>query len=81
MKAVYTNLNDENYRMLELLSTSKGIKKNHIINEALSCYFDTLKSVPETYMVHPLVISEEEFARIEEQSRSTEALKRLMNED
>jgi len=35
MKAIYTNVEDKNYEMLELLSSIKSIKKNHIINEAL----------------------------------------------
>jgi len=81
MKPLYTSLNDENYQMLEMLSTLKGIKKNHIINEALEYYFNTLKTIPEEFLLKPIHITEEEFERLEKESKPTEALKRLMNDN
>ena len=79
MKALYTNLNSENYQMLEMLSSVNGVKKNHIINEALEFYFNTIKTVPEEFLLKPLIVTEDEFERLEKESKATDALKRLMN--
>jgi hypothetical protein len=81
MKAIYTNLDDKNYQMLEILSSLKGIKKNHIINEALEYYFNTIKTIPEEFLLKPIHITEEEFKRLEKESKPTEALKKLMNDN
>jgi len=80
MKAIYTNLNDANYEMLEMLSNIKGIKKNHIINEALEYYFNTLKTIPEEFILKPLNITEDEFERLEKSSKITKELKSLLND-
>ncbi len=81
MKAIYTNLNSENYQMLEMISSLKGIKKNHIINEALEYYFNAIKTIPEEFLLKPIYITEEEFERLEKESKPTEALKRLLNDN
>ena len=81
MKAIYTNLDDKNYQMLEMIASLKGIKKNHIINEALEYYFNTLKTIPEEFLLKPIYITEEEFERLEKDSISTKALKDLMNDN
>lgn len=81
MKALYTNLNSENYQMLEMLSSASGIKKNYIINEALEYYFNTIKTIPEEFLLKPLLITEDEFERLEKESKATDALKRLMNDN
>jgi len=81
MKALYTNLNDKNYEMLEVISSVKGIKKNHIINEALECYFNTIKTIPEEFLLKPLFVSEKEFERLEKESIPTEDLKKLLNDN
>jgi len=81
MKAIYTNLNSENYQMLEMISSLKGIKKNHIINEALEHYFNAIKTIPEEFLLKPIYITEEEFERLEKESKPTEALKRLLNDN
>ncbi len=81
MKAIYTNLDDRNYQMLEMIASLKGIKKNHIINEALEYYFNTLKTIPEEFLLKPIYITEEEFERLEKDSISTKALKDLMNDN
>jgi len=81
MKAVYTNLNDVNYQMLEMLSTLKGVKKNHIINEALEAYFNTIKTVPEEFILKPIYVDSQEFERLEKESKPTKALKELLNDN
>ena len=81
MKAIYTNLNSENYQMLEMISSLKGIKKNHIINEALEYYFNAIKTIPEEFLLKSIYITEEEFERLEKESKPTEALKRLLNDN
>ena len=81
MKALYTSLNDKNYQMLEMIANLKGIKKNHIINEALEYYFNTLKTFPEEFLLKPIYITEEEFERLEKDSILTKALKGLMNDN
>jgi len=78
MKAIYTNINESNYKMLELMANLKGFKKNHIINEALECYFNALKTIPEEFIIKPIYVSEDEFERLEKESKPTEALKELM---
>ena len=79
MKAIYTNVEDKNYKMLELLSSIKGIKKNHIINEALEYYFNAIKTIPEEFMLKPIYVTEKEFERLEKEAQPTEELKRLLN--
>jgi len=81
MKAIYTNLEKKNFEMLEFISNTKGIKKNHIINEALEYYFNTLKTIPEEFMLKPIYISKDEFERLEKISKPTEDLKRLLNDN
>ena len=81
MKALYTSLDDKNYQMLEMIASLKGIKKNHIINEALEYYFNTLKTIPEEFLLKPIYITEEEIERLEKDSISTKALKDLMNDN
>ena len=81
MKALYTNLNDKNYHMLEMLSALKGIKKNHIINEALEYYFNAIKTIPEEFLLKPIYITNDELEKLEKKSKPTEALKRLMNDN
>ena len=81
MKALYTNLNDKNYQMLEIIAALKGIKKNHIINEALEHYFNTIKTIPEEFLLKPIYITEEEFKRLEKESVPTQALKELLNDN
>ena len=81
MKALYTNLNDKNYQMLEMMASLKGIKKNHIINEALEYYFNTIKTIPEEFLLKPIYITEEEFERLEKESVSSQALKELLNDN
>ncbi len=81
MKAIYTNLENKNFEMLEFISNAKGIKKNHIINEALEYYFNTLKTIPEEFMLKPLYISKDEFERLEKTSKPTDDLKRLLNDN
>jgi len=79
MKTIYTNVEDKNYEMLELLSSIKGINKNHIINEALGYYFNAIKTIPEEFMLKPIYVDEKEFKRLEKEAQPTEALKRLLN--
>jgi len=81
MKALYTNLKQENFEMLELLSNLKGIKKNHIINEALESYFNTIKTIPEEFLLQQIAISTKEFERLEQNTQATKALKELLNEN
>ena len=81
MKALYTNLEDDNFQMLEMLSGVKGVKKNYIVNEALRYYFNAIKTIPEEFMLKPITITEEEYERIEKDSRPTKALKRLMRDN
>jgi predicted DNA-binding protein len=81
MKALYTNLKQENFEMLELLSNLKGIKKNHIINEALENYFNTIKTIPEEFLLQQIAISQTEFERLEQNTQATKALKKLLNEN
>ena len=81
MKALYTNLKQENFEMLELLSNLKGIKKNHIINEALESYFNTIKTIPEEFLLQQIAISQTEFERLEQNTQATKALKKLLNEN
>jgi hypothetical protein len=81
MKALYTNLNNGNYQMLEMLSTLKGIKKNHIINEALEYYFNTIKTIPEEFLLKPIYITDDEFERLEKECKSTKALKKLISDN
>ncbi len=81
MKALYTNLKQENFEMLELLSNLKGIKKNHIINEALESYFNTIKTIPEEFLLQQIAISQTEFERLEQNTQATKALKELLNEN
>lgn len=81
MKALYTNLNNINYQMLEMLSAIKGVKKNHIINEALEAYFNTLKTVPEEFILKPIYIDSQEFERLEKKSKPTKTLKELLNDN
>ena len=81
MKALYTNLNDKNYQMLEMIASVKGIKKNHIINEALEYYFNTIKTIPEEFLLKPIYVTQEEFERLEKESISTPALKELLNDN
>ena len=81
MKALYTNLNDKNYQMLEMMASLKGIKKNHIINEALEYYFNTIKTIPEEFLLKPIYITEEEFERLEKKSVPSQALKELLNDN
>ena len=57
MKAIYTNLEKKNFEMLEFVSNTKGIKKNHIINEALEYYFNTLKTIPEEFMLNLFILA------------------------
>lgn len=80
-KPLYTNLKKENYQMLEMFSSLKGIKKNFIINEALEYYFNLVKTIPEEFLLKPIYISCEEFERLEKESKATKALKKLLNED
>ncbi|WP_457561234.1 hypothetical protein [Caminibacter sp.] len=79
MKAIYTNLNDDNYKMLEVFCSLKGIKKNHVINEALEAYFNTIKTVPEEFLLKPIYVDSKEFERIQKESKPTKALKELLN--
>ncbi len=79
MKALYTNLNQQNYQMLEMIASLKGIKKNFIINEALEYYFNLIKTIPEEFLLNPIYIDENEFERLEKESNATKALKELMN--
>ena len=67
--------------MLELLSNLKGIKKNHIINEALESYFNTIKTIPEEFLLQQIAISTKEFERLEQNTQATKALKELLNEN
>jgi len=78
MKALYTNLEDDNYQMLEMLSGVKGVKKNYIVNEALRYYFNVIKTIPEEFILKPITITEEEYERIEKESQPTKALQRLI---
>ena len=81
MKALYTSLNDKNYQMLEMIASLKGIKKNHIINEALEYYFNTIKTIPEEFLLKNIYVTEEEFEKLEKESTPTQALKELLNDN
>ncbi len=81
MRSIYTTLNDENYQMLEILSNIKGIKKTHIINEALENYFNTLKTIPEEFILKTIYITHEEFERLEQESKPTKDLEELLNDN
>lgn len=81
MKAIYTNINDNNHKMLEMMSNLKGIKKNHIINEALEYYFNAIKVIPEEFIIKPTYVDSDEFERLERESKPTQALIRLLNDD
>ncbi len=81
MRSIYTTLNDENYQMLEILSNIKGIKKTHIINEALENYFNTLKTIPEEFILKTIYIIYEEFERLEQESKPTKDLEELLNDN
>jgi len=67
--------------MLESLSSIKGIKKNHMINETLEYYFNAIKTIPEEFMLKPIYVDEKEFARLEKEAQPTEALKRLLDDN
>ena len=81
MKSIYTNLNDNNYQMLEILSSLKGIKKNHIINEALEAYFNTIKTIPEEFLLKAVFVEKKEYERLEKEAQPTEELKKLLNDN
>ena len=81
MKAIYTNINDDNYKMLEMISTLKGIKKNHIINESLEYYFNTMKIIPEEFLLKPIYVTDKEFERLEKESKPTKDLVELFNDN
>lgn len=81
MVSFYTQLEEENKIKLDKLSSLKGLKKNFIINEALKMYFDSLKEIPEEYIIKPIYVDEQEFERIKDlEAKPTESLKRLLND-
>jgi hypothetical protein len=47
----------------------------------LEYYFNTIKTIPEEFLLKPCHITEEEFERLEKESKPTEVLKKLMNDN
>jgi len=81
MVSFYTQLEEENKIKLDKLSSLKGLKKNFIINEALKMYFDSLKDIPEEYIIKPIYVDEQEFERIKDlEVKPTESLIKLLND-
>ena len=81
MVSFYTQLEEENKIQLDKLSSLKGFKKNFIINEALKMYFDSLKEIPEEYIIKPIYVDEQEFEKIKNlEVKPTESLTRLLND-
>ena len=81
MVSFYTQLEEENKIQLDKLSSLKGFKKNFIINEALKMYFDSLKEIPEEYIIKPIYVDEQEFEKIRNlEVKPTENLTRLLND-
>ena len=81
MVSFYTQLEEENKIQLDKLSSLKGFKKNFIINEALKMYFDSLKEIPEEYIIKPIYVDEQEFEKIKNlEVKPTENLTRLLND-
>jgi len=81
MVSFYTQLEEENKIKLDKLSSLKGLKKNFIINEALKMYFDSLKEIPEEYIIKPIYVDEQEFERIKDlEVKPTESLIKLLND-
>jgi hypothetical protein len=80
MVSFYTQLEINNKKELDRLSALKGLKKTFIINEALKAYFNTLKEIPEEYLIQPILVDEKEFERIKNLDiEPNEKLKSLMN--
>jgi len=81
MVSFYTQFEEENKIQLDKLSSLKGFKKNFIINEALKMYFDSLKEIPEEYIIKPIYVDEQEFEKIKNlEVKPTESLTRLLND-
>ena len=81
MVSFYTQLEKENKIQLDKLSSLKGFKKHFIINEALKMYFDSLKEIPEEYIIKPIYVDEQEFEKIKNlEVKPTESLTRLLND-
>ncbi len=78
---IYTTIDKENMRMLELISSIKGIKKTHIINEALEYYFNAIKTVPQEFIVKPIHIEKEESEKLTKERNPTKDLIALMNDN
>ncbi len=81
MVSFYTQLEEANKMELDRLSSQKGLKKNFIINEALRLYFNSLKEIPEEFLIKPIYVDEVEFERIKMlEVEPTEDLERLLND-
>ena len=77
-------ISDATHQRLERHARATGIKKGHLVEQALLHHLQALEELPVEYIVHPrIVVSADTFDRILDQmgtGRPTRALRDLMRD-
>lgn len=82
---VSAEVSEETKKALDQVSRSTGVKKDHLIEDAILHHLEALRELPTDVVIPPKIVvsaaaAEEIAHRIEEALKPTEKLRRLMAE-
>lgn len=83
---ISAQISDATKERLDRFSRSTGMKKGHVIEDAILHYMEALRELPTDVIISPRITVSEESAeeivrRIQQPGQPTEALRKLMRED